>query len=95
MLNAQDPSQRATWPDKKDTDMKAKIWVLCTVLTDENAPALPAVFASETEAWAKYGEVIRAEWDSMMDPNGDALFFFFCSSNCWMPSERLDTFLRS
>jgi hypothetical protein len=52
--------------------MKAKIWVLCTVLTDENAPALPAVFASETEAWAKYGEVIRAEWDGMMDPNDDA-----------------------
>ena len=41
--------------------MKAKIWVLCTVLVDENAPALPAVFASETEAWAKYDEMIRAE----------------------------------
>ena len=28
--------------DKKDADMKAKIWVLCTVLVDENAPAMPA-----------------------------------------------------
>ena len=25
--------------------MKAKIWVLATVLADENAPAMPAVFA--------------------------------------------------
>ena len=48
--------------------MKAKIWVLSTVLADENAPAMPAVFADEAEAWAKYDEVIRAEWDSMMDP---------------------------
>jgi hypothetical protein len=54
--------------------MKVKIWVLCTVLADENAPAMPAVFASEMEAWAKYDEVIRAEWDSMMDPNGDGLY---------------------
>ena len=54
--------------------MKAKIWVLCTVLADENAPAMPAVFADEAEAWAKYDEVIRAEWDSMMDPNGDGLY---------------------
>ena len=54
--------------------MKAKIWVLATVLADENAPAMPAVFASETEARAKYDEVIRAEWDSMMDPNGDGLY---------------------
>jgi hypothetical protein len=30
--------------------MKAKIWVLCTVLVDENAPAVPAVFADEAEA---------------------------------------------
>jgi hypothetical protein len=45
--------------------MKAKIWVLCTVLADENAPAMPAVFADEAEAWAKYDEVIRAEWDSI------------------------------
>ena len=51
--------------------MKAKIWVLCTVLADENAPAMPAVFADEAEAWAKYDEMIRAEWDSMMDPNDD------------------------
>ena len=42
--------------------MKAKIWVLCTVLADENAPAMPAVFADEAEAWAKYDEMIRAEW---------------------------------
>src|ERR1700730_4441799 len=59
---------------RKDLNMKAKIWVLCTVLADENAPAMPAVFASEMEAWAKYDEVIRAEWDSMMDPNGDGLY---------------------
>jgi hypothetical protein len=57
--------------DKKDADMKAKIWVLCTVLVDENAPAMPAVFADEAEALAKYDEVIRAEWDSIMDPNDD------------------------
>jgi hypothetical protein len=25
----------------------------------------------EAEAWAKYDEVIRAEWDSIMDPNDD------------------------
>jgi hypothetical protein len=47
--------------------MKAKIWVLCTVLADENAPAMPAVFADEAEAWTKYDEVIRAEWDNLMD----------------------------
>jgi hypothetical protein len=40
--------------------MKAKVWVLATVLADENAPALPAVFADEAEAWAKYDEMIRA-----------------------------------
>src|SRR6478672_9659445 len=51
----------------KDNNMKAKIWVLCTVLADENAPAMPAVFADEAEAWAKYDEVIRAEWDNLMD----------------------------
>jgi hypothetical protein len=54
--------------------MKAKIWVLCTVLADENAPAMPAVFVDEAEAWAKYDEVIRAEWDSMMDPDTDGLY---------------------
>jgi hypothetical protein len=54
--------------------MIAKIWVLCTVLADENAPAMPGVFGSEMEAWAKYDEVIRAQWDSMMDPNGDGLY---------------------
>jgi hypothetical protein len=47
--------------------MKAKIWVLCTVLADENAPAMPAVFADEAEAWAKYDEMIRAEWENLMD----------------------------
>src|ERR1700726_1803053 len=47
--------------------MKAKIWVLCTVLADENAPAMPAVFADEAEAWAKYDEVMRADWDNLMD----------------------------
>jgi hypothetical protein len=44
--------------------MKAKIWVLCTVLTDENAPAMPAVFAGEAEARAAYDKALRAEWDS-------------------------------
>ena len=52
---------------------RPKIWVLCTVLVDENAPAMPAVFGDEAEAWAKYDEVIRAEWDSLMDPNDDGL----------------------
>jgi hypothetical protein len=47
--------------------MKTKIWVLATVLADENAPALPAVFADEAEAWAKYDATIRAEWDNVMD----------------------------
>jgi hypothetical protein len=68
MRNIQDPSQtNEEGVDRKDTDMKAKIWVLCTVLADENAPAMPAVFADEAEAWAKYDEVIRAEWDNLMD----------------------------
>ena len=52
---------------RKDLNMKTKIWVLATVLADENAPAMPAVFADEAEAWAKYDEVIRAEWDNLMD----------------------------
>jgi hypothetical protein len=56
---------------RKDLNMKTKIWVLCTVLVDENAPAMPAVFADEAKAWAKYDEAIRAEWDSMMDPDTD------------------------
>jgi hypothetical protein len=30
--------------------MKTKIWVLATVLADENAPAMPAVFADQSEA---------------------------------------------
>jgi hypothetical protein len=47
--------------------MKAKIWVLATVLADENAPAMPVVFAEEAEARAKYDEMIRVEWDSVMD----------------------------
>jgi hypothetical protein len=51
--------------------MKAKIWVLCTVLTDENAPAMPAVFASEMDARAAYDTAIRAEWDSLMEPTND------------------------
>jgi hypothetical protein len=49
--------------------MKAKIWVLRTVLAHENAPAMPAVFADEAEAWAKYDETIRAEWEHLMDPD--------------------------
>jgi hypothetical protein len=51
--------------------MKAKIWVLCTVLADENAPAMPAVFVDEIEARAKYDEIMRAEWDSCMDQSDD------------------------
>jgi hypothetical protein len=43
------------------------IYVLSTVLADENGPAMPAVFADETEARAKYDDVIRAEWDNLMD----------------------------
>jgi hypothetical protein len=39
--------------------MKIKIWVLATVLADENAPAMPAVFADE------------AEWDNVMDADSD------------------------
>jgi hypothetical protein len=51
--------------------MKAKIWVLCTVLADENAPAMPAVFVDETEARVKCDEIMRAEWDSCMDQGDD------------------------
>ena len=51
--------------------MKAKVWVLCTVLTDENAPAMPAVFADEAEARAAYDKALRAEWDSCMDLRHD------------------------
>ena len=47
--------------------MKIKIYVLSTVLADENAPAMPTVFADEAEARAKYDEMIRAEWDNLMD----------------------------
>jgi hypothetical protein len=49
--------------------MIIKVYVLCTVLKDENAPAMPAVFADEAEARAKYDEVMRWEWDSAMDPD--------------------------
>jgi hypothetical protein len=51
--------------------VKTKIWVLATVLADENAPALPAVFADEAEAWTKYDATIRAEWDNLMDADSD------------------------
>ena len=51
--------------------MKARVWVLCTVLRDENAPAMPAVFADEMTALAKYDEAMRAEWDSLMDRTDD------------------------
>jgi hypothetical protein len=51
--------------------MKAKIWVLSTVLTDENAPAMPAVFADEAEARAAYDKALRAEWDNLMDRSDD------------------------
>jgi hypothetical protein len=36
----------------EDVNMKIKIYVLSTVLVDENGPAMPAVFADETEARA-------------------------------------------
>jgi hypothetical protein len=45
--------------------------VLSTVLADENGPAMPAVFADESEARAKYDEMIRAEWDNLMDADDD------------------------
>jgi len=32
---------------------------------------MPAVFADETEARAKYDEMIRTEWDSCMDRSDD------------------------
>jgi hypothetical protein len=51
--------------------MKIKIYVLSTVLADENGPAMPALFADESEARAKYDEVMRWEWDSMMDHDID------------------------
>jgi hypothetical protein len=51
--------------------MKAKVWVLCTVLTDENAPAMPAVFADDAEARAAYDKTTRTEWDSLMDRSDD------------------------
>jgi hypothetical protein len=44
--------------------MKAKIWVLCTVLTDENAPAMPAVFADESDARAAYDKAFSARSNS-------------------------------
>jgi hypothetical protein len=51
--------------------MKAKVWVLCTVLADENAPAMPAVFANEAQARAAYDKALRAEWDNCMDRSDD------------------------
>jgi hypothetical protein len=66
-VNAEYQPTNEDGADKKDTNMKAKIWVLCTVLADENAPAMPALFTDEAEAWAKYDEVIRAEWENLMD----------------------------
>src|ERR1700738_2369777 len=50
----------------EDGKLKTKIYVLSTVLADENGPAMPAVFADESEARAKYDEVICAEWDNLM-----------------------------
>ena len=55
----------------EDINMKIKIYVLSTVLADENGPAMPALFADESEARAKYDEVMRWEGDSMMDPDID------------------------
>jgi hypothetical protein len=59
--------RQSSLSDNQEIDMKAKIWVLCTVLRDENAPAMPVVFADETEARVKYNEIMRAEWDNRMD----------------------------
>jgi hypothetical protein len=63
--------RQSSLSDNQEIDMKAKIWVLCTVLRDENAPAMPVVFADETEARMKYNEIMRAEWDSCMDRSDD------------------------
>jgi hypothetical protein len=54
--------------------VKTKIWVLATVLADENAPAMPAVFTDEAEAWAKYAAMIRAESDNLMDTDSDGVY---------------------
>jgi hypothetical protein len=51
--------------------MKAKVWVLSTVLSDENAPAMPAVFVDETEARAAYDAALGAEWANLMDRTED------------------------
>jgi hypothetical protein len=51
-----------------------EIWVLATVLADENAPAMPAVFTDEAEAWAKYDAMIRSEWDSLMNADNDGAY---------------------
>jgi hypothetical protein len=48
--------------------MKAKVWVLCTVLADENAPAMPAVLADETEARAKYDEMNPSRMGQLHGP---------------------------
>ena len=45
--------------------------MLSTVLSDENAPAMPAAFADEAEARAAYDNALRAEWDSLMDRGDD------------------------
>jgi hypothetical protein len=65
-MDAPDPAN-VTIGGYEDINMKIKIYVLSTVLADENGPAMPAVFADEAEARAKYDEVIRAEWDNLMD----------------------------
>jgi hypothetical protein len=54
--------------------MRTDIWVLSTVLADENAPAMPAVFTDQAEAWAKYDEMIRAEWESSMDADNNGAY---------------------
>jgi hypothetical protein len=63
--------RQSSLSDNQEIDMKAKIWVLCTVLRDENAPAMPVVFANEAAARAAYDKALRAEWDSCMDRNDD------------------------
>lgn len=48
-----------------------RIWVLSTCIPDENEPCLPSVFATEVEAEAEFTRIMRGEWDSFTDWNGD------------------------
>jgi hypothetical protein len=59
----------------RETELKVEVWVLCTVLTDENAPAMPAVFADAAAARVAYDQALRAEWNSCMDGTDDGPYF--------------------